>query len=240
MQGIDDQAWITSQGNIAGFLKYPDMSTLPNYDAQHAKQWAAELIGVPNLQQLAQYSEAPTAEQVSQVVNPAHMIQTYDLENWKRFWDRVFTQVHLLCKQYLFRDEGTDKVQFVNQQSKQAVTVTKQDFEYDYIIASGGDIAGTNPVLQDQKRFGFYQLIMTNKAAAPFVSLYDMIYTLAHRMLPYNEAQSWIPTREAAEKMQQAFLQMQAQAMAKEAQGKRTREPRVRQFRSADTGIMPR
>ena len=92
----------------------------------------------------------------------------------------------------------------------------------------------------DQKFYATYQLLNSDKSAAPFFSKYDMVFHLVHRNLPFNVAKAIMPSREVAEKMNQQFLQLQAMAAAREAMGKRTREPRVKRMQNTGAEIIPK
>jgi hypothetical protein len=237
---VDDQAFIASGGQPVSFLKLPDLTGLPNYDAQQAKAWASEFIGVPNVAALGNYATAPTAEQVNQVVTPAQMIQQHEIFNWLERWGRVFWMVHELCKQYLFLD-GRKEIGYTNRDTKEGARVSQADFDKEYIIMSGGDPQMGPQVLLDQKRVFTLQAYIQNPALAPFGDLYEAWRSTVSHLLPFNEAQAFIPDRSKANQVNQAFMQMQAQAAAKLAAGKRPpRQQKKTALQNAASGLQPR
>jgi hypothetical protein len=242
MHPVDNADYVATQGKVATFMDYPNLAQIPEYDAEAATAQFNNLIGIVDQTGLKGYATAPTAEQVQANATPAQKVQKYEMANWLRFWGRIFLHVHLLCKQYLFLDNDEGRIEYRNQQTEQAAVLTQADFEPKYIIAAGGDpqtIGGA--VLLDQKLVWSVQFITQNPAIAPFVEFYDAIHAVFHRLLPYNIANSIIPPREKAKQMQQLFMQMQAQAMAKLAQGKRPpRQQKNTALQSAASNLKPR
>lgn len=237
---IDNAAYIASNGQPVRALELPNLASMPAYDAENAKAWASEFIGVPNMAALGNYANAPTAEQVNQVVTPAQMIQQHEIFNWLERWGRVFWMVNELCKQYLFLD-GRKSIDYVNRDSKEGSRITQADFDKEYIIMAGGDPQMGPAVLRDQKRALVMQMFTQNPALAPFGDLYEAWRTFVYSQLAFNEASSFIPPREKAEQVNQAFLKMAAENLAKLQAGKRPqRQQKKVQIQNSGANLQPR
>jgi len=237
---ITSRAFQADQGQPARAMQFPDLASAANFDATNAKEWADDWAGIQSVQSLQGYNSAPTAEHVQQTVAGPQLIQDYELENFKDFWSRIFTQVHSLEKQYRFMDADTKEITFVNKENKQPVKLTRQDFEFDYLITSGGDASSQQSVLADQKRFAVMQMTLNTPFVAPFVDIYDAWTQFVNHMLNYSEANAFIPDKSKAQEMQQKFMEMQAQAAVMQAQGKRKRNPKTMQLQTAKTGMVPK
>ena len=222
MHPIDNADYIAAQGKVAMFMDYPNLATIPDYDSQKANAQLNNLIGISDPSGLTGQGTAPTAEQVQMHSAPAQKVQRYEIDNWLRFWGRIFKHVHLLCKQYLFLDNPEGSIEYRSAEKGEAKHLTPAHFEPEYIIAAGGDPQSVGgAVLQDQKLVWAVQFVTQNPAIAPFVDFYDAVNMVMSKLLPYNVSQALVPPREKAEQMNKMFLQMAAEAKAKLDSGKR-------------------
>lgn len=239
MHPIDSTSYVATQGAPAKFMDYPNLAGIPDFDAQKADARFNKMIGIYDPSTLGTMQGPPTAEHVISSMSPSQKVQGYELDNFLDFWGRIFTHVHELCKQYLFIDNPDKKMEYMNRDTGQPAMLTQADFEPKYTIASGGDATAIGGQMQaDQKRVFVMQTAFQNPVVAAFTNIYDAWQAFVHKMLSYNEAAAFIPPREKAQQMQQMFMQMQAQAMAKLASGKRPqRQQKTRQLQNAASGL---
>lgn len=221
----------------------PDLASGFNFDAAQMQVWAEEIAGLPNLRALGNYNEPPTAEQVQQMSAPAQGIQTFELEMWHDFWGRVFGQVHSLYRQFMFAGEYEAKpVGFTNMENPQeALEITQEDFEGEYLIQPGGDLSLGSPVLQAQKLFLAFQTAFAYPQLAPLIKPFDLARIFFSRTVGYQDAQAFLRSSQETQQAEQQFLQMQAQMAAAQQQGKggRSRNPRLKQIPNAANGLVP-
>jgi hypothetical protein len=220
-------------------VTYPNMSPLAENGAQRMEMHAQDMVGTTDLRNQLNYTNAPTATQVEAAASPSTAIRNHMLRLWVSFWTSNFRDVFELHKQYLFQP-GTDKVEFPDEnQAGRIVALTPEHFQGDYIILAGADLSRMNPVLQAQNEFAAFQMLGDPKYAW-MVNPYDAQFDFISSRVGPVKAKLWLLDRQAAEENREKFMEMQAQAAAKMAEGKRTRQPKIKQMPGqAGGGLMP-
>jgi len=140
-------------------------------------------------------------------------------------------QVHSLFQQYGFIGREKDQISFArSDKPDEQVTISKSDFDGEWIIASGGDPSKGDPQVELQKWMIALQLSHQYPDGAAATKSYDMWQAIFAQLLGFASAAQVLQGRDYYEKVQQAMQQAAQQALQKQMEGKRTpRQPKIKE-----------
>jgi hypothetical protein len=93
--------------------------------------------------------------------------------------------------------------------------VGPQDFKGEFVIIPGGSADPMDsPVLKAQREFQYYQTVIRDPLCAPFIKPYKVIRQMAVSAVGWLAAADTMQDEQDAQKLQEQFMQMQAQAQS--------------------------
>lgn len=218
--------------------QFPNLSEGMEFDAEKCLKWINDVLGNANVTQVAGRQDSPTQDEIQALREPSQGIDYFEHVLWLDVWSDIFRQVHALCKQYWFTIE--DKFTFARaDKPDEYVTITKADFDGEFIIQAGGDPAKQSALMEFQKWFTFLQMALQYPEVKLSTKMYELISIVANKLLGYAEASGVVQTKQVAEQVTQAAMKSAEAAFLAKMEGKRTqRQPRVKQVPGSGAGML--
>lgn len=224
----------------ARMLEYPNLKDGFEFDAQTCDSWADRITGSGNGDQFDKRITSPTKAEVTTANAPSNSIDYHDHSMFLSSLEGGLRQVHSLFEQYGFIGRGKDEIQFARtDKPDEMVTLTKADFQGEWIVKSGGDPSKGDQMQELQRWMIALQLSHQYEDGAAATKSYDMWVSTYSKLLGFMEANSIMQSRESYDKVQQAMQQAAQQALIKKMEGKRQpRQPRIKQPQGSASMVM--
>lgn len=237
------QAIMTDVPMTEGTFKvaeYPNMKDGFEFDADAILEWCNRWTGSTDTAQFNRRVTSPTKAEVMAGQIPSNTIDHYEHMMWLETWTAIYRQNHALCKQYWFEGDQEETFRFARtDKPTEIVEISAKDFEGDWIIQAGGDPSKGDPQLELQKYMIALQLAASMPPVGVATKMYRLIYSTFTKLLGYAEGAEVMQTEQYAEQAQKAVMQMAAQSIARQMQGKRPpRSSKIKQPPGVQTGLL--